>query len=120
MGINGSIQNGDYVRAGSALAVCRIDCCTFIVEIDGCVALFDPWINDPAKFAPLWGSIHEEFVVVRKLPTPDILLISQDAPDHCDMKAIAELPNGTDAIVPPSVQSKKRRLTQSYCSPEPT
>jgi L-ascorbate metabolism protein UlaG (beta-lactamase superfamily) len=75
----GAIEDGKYKRTGAALSVCRIDCCTFLVEIEGCLALFDPWINDPAKFAPLWGSYHKEPLVVRDLPQPDVLLISQDA-----------------------------------------
>jgi L-ascorbate metabolism protein UlaG (beta-lactamase superfamily) len=110
MEIGGAIHDGNYVRAGSVLSVCRIDCCTFIVEMEGCVALFDPWINDPAKFAPLWGSFHEEPLVIQTLPTPDILLISQDAPDHCDTKAIANLSKDVDVIAPPSAERKLRKL----------
>jgi len=106
----GAIIDGRYVKAASGLSVCRIDCCTFIVEIDGRVALFDPWINDPAKFAPLWGSYHEEPLVVKALPQPDILLISQNAPDHCDMKAISQLSGEMDVIAPGDAAPQLKKL----------
>jgi hypothetical protein len=66
------------MRAGAGLSVCRIDC-TFVVEIDGRVALLILGSMIPAEFALLWGSYHEEPVVVQVLPQPDILLISQNA-----------------------------------------
>lgn len=110
MGNGGSIQNGDYARANAALSVCRIDACTFVVEMDGRVALFDPWLYDPAKFAPLWGSYHEEPLVIRALPQPDILFISQDAPDHCDVRAISELSKDMDVIAPSAAARKLQKM----------
>src|ERR1051326_6350441 len=88
-------KDGRYVRTKSSLSVCRIDFCTFFIELEGFLAIFDPWLYDPARFAPLWSSSHGEPLIIQELPKPDVLFITQDAPDHCDLRAISSLPRET-------------------------
>ena len=42
MPIDQAIRDGRYERSSSRLSVCRVDCCTFLVELDGALIVFDP------------------------------------------------------------------------------
>jgi len=70
----------------------------------------------PAEFALLWGSYHEEPVVVQVLPQPDILLISQNAPDHCDTRAIPQLSKDMHVIAPGDAVRNLQKLSLSVAS----
>jgi len=109
MPIDQAIRDGRYERSSSRLSVCRVDCCTFLVELDGALIVFDPWLHDPARYAPLWWSRHGEPLIIDALPIPDLLLISQDAPDHCDPRAIDALPRHVPVGAPATVSKRLAR-----------
>jgi L-ascorbate metabolism protein UlaG (beta-lactamase superfamily) len=105
-----AVKDGIYQRSNAPLSVCRIDCCTFFVEMDGFLAIFDPWLQRSANHISFWSSYHAEPVFIEKLPKPDLLLISQDGNDHRDLSSISELPRDTVIVGPKDVVKRINRL----------
>ncbi|KAH7039064.1 hypothetical protein B0J12DRAFT_676240 [Macrophomina phaseolina] len=66
--------------------------------------LIDPWLAGPAQiFSPRFSiSQHKTRPCVSslaKLPEPDMVLISQDKPDHCHEETLKQLPPNSGAII---------------------
>lgn len=66
--------------------------------------LIDPWLDGPAQiFSPKFSiSQHRTQSCVSslaELPEPDMVLISQDKPDHCHENTLKQLPPNSGAII---------------------
>ena len=105
-----AIAQGRYVRQGAALSVCRVDACTFLVEMAGALAVIDPWLHDPARIWPLWTAHHLDPPPLHTLPACELLLVSQKSDDHCDLRAIASLPRTTAVAATPHAARRVRPL----------
>ena len=92
------------------LSVTRLDVCTFVVDIDGARAIFDPWLHDPARIWPWWTAHHRDAPVWTELPAVDLLLVSQRSDDHCDLRAIGGLTRATPVVATASAARRLRPL----------
>ncbi|KAI9668736.1 MAG: hypothetical protein M1829_005276 [Trizodia sp. TS-e1964] len=67
--------------------------------------LIDPWLNGTStiwhkKFSTSKHTTSSCITSLRELPAPDLVLISQDKPDHCHQDSLCSLPpNGTKTII---------------------
>jgi L-ascorbate metabolism protein UlaG (beta-lactamase superfamily) len=68
---------------------------TFLIKLNGKTILTDPFLTDYAS--PFEGIGPKRYtppgIAIADLPSIDIVLISHDHYDHCDTKAIKQLPN---------------------------
>ena len=77
--------------------------------------LIDPWLSGPSKI------LHDKFALtnhvenacvesVAELPDPDLVLVSQDKPDHCHEETLHQLPPDTSATIlgPPGAAKRIR------------
>ncbi|KAF2427674.1 hypothetical protein EJ08DRAFT_671571 [Tothia fuscella] len=75
--------------------------------------LIDPWLSGPAEIlGPRFSSQEHAgdscFKSLRELPEPDMILISQDKPDHCHQETLCELsPHVNSLILAPLKAVKK-------------
>lgn len=66
--------------------------------------LIDPWLSGPscvynARFAKSEHVIEPCIKSLAELPSPDLVLISQDKPDHCHRETLTQLSKDADAII---------------------
>ena len=77
--------------------------------------LIDPWLSGPATILSQKFSVQEHtspscIESLRDLPEPDMVLISQDKPDHCHEETLCQLsPHVRSIILGPSKACKKIR-----------
>ncbi|OJD34724.1 uncharacterized protein BKCO1_2100026 [Diplodia corticola] len=78
--------------------------------------LVDPWLQGPAQIISPKFSISQHKTKscvssLAELPEPDMVLISQDKPDHCHEETLKQLPPNSGAIIlaAPAAAKKIRR-----------
>jgi L-ascorbate metabolism protein UlaG (beta-lactamase superfamily) len=82
--------------------------------------LIDPWITGPAKIFSRKLSYQERLTEscissLADLPEPDLVLVSQDQPDHCHQESLCTLPPDTYAtVLAPAGAAKKIRKWQHF------
>ncbi|KAK7540583.1 uncharacterized protein J3D65DRAFT_549717 [Phyllosticta citribraziliensis] len=66
--------------------------------------LIDPWLTGPAKILTSAFSVshHQAQPCVSSLadlPEPDLVIVSQDKPDHCHKETLTQLPPDTQSLI---------------------
>src|SRR3954453_6534112 len=65
--------------------------------------LIDPWISGPAKISPNLSVIERPspacIISLEDLDEPDMILISQDKPDHCHEETLCQLSPHTGSTI---------------------
>jgi len=66
--------------------------------------ILDPWLSGPStvwnsKFALTTHVIDSCVETLAELPDPDLVIISQDKPDHCHQETLIQLPADTAATI---------------------
>lgn len=93
-------RTGPYHTADAAISITRLVHASALVEVDGVRFYLDPWLYSGVlrrQTEPLGLRPHA-------LPAADALLLTSDAPDRLDRRALAQIaPRTPLAIVPPSL-----------------
>lgn len=82
--------------------------------------LVDPWLSGPTKiyssrFALTRHTVPSCIDSLADLPDPDLVLVSQDKPDHCHKETLLQLPPSTSAtILGASTAAKKIRSWKHF------
>jgi len=82
--------------------------------------LIDPWLDGPATIISQKFSIQEHTTPsaiksLQDIPEPDMILISQDKPDHCHEETLCQLsPHVRSIILGPERVAKKIRSWQHF------
>jgi len=82
--------------------------------------LIDPWLSGPATIVSQKLSVQEHTTpscidTLRDLPEPDMVLISQEKPDHCHEETLCQLsPHARSVILGPVKACKKIKRWQHF------
>jgi len=82
--------------------------------------LIDPWLDGPATIISQKFSVQEHTTPpaiksLQDIPEPDMILISQDRPDHCHEETLCQLsPHVRSIILGPERAAKKIRSWQHF------
>ncbi|KAI9792996.1 MAG: hypothetical protein M1833_000983 [Piccolia ochrophora] len=76
--------------------------------------LLDPWLSGPSnvyheKFASSKLRVEPCISSLREIPEPDVVIISQDKPDHCNQETLQQLPSASSRTLifgPPAAAKK--------------
>lgn len=88
-----------------------LDLNSWLVELDGCGILIDPWLVGPMTFGlPTW-LLQLSRVTPRPVPEMiDVILLSQGLPDHTHVPSLQALDRQIPLVCPPSALETVQKL----------
>ena len=85
--------------------------------------LLDPWLTGPCTilnkhFAQTIHNTPPSVQSIRDLSPPDLVLLSQDKPDHCHAETLTQLPTDSDALILGTPAAARKVRSWNHFSPE--
>lgn len=85
--------------------------------------LLDPWLAGPCTilnkhFAQTTHSTPASIQSICDLPSPDLILLSQEKPDHCHAETLTQLPPDSDTLILGTPSAAKKVRSWNHFNPE--